>query len=252
MKKKLSILVIICVTMFKSITSNAFEQFEKYLKQIHEKVIYLTFDDGPSPHTNKVLNVLNEEGIKATFFVIGNQVETHKDIIKNLQKSGMCILPHTDTHNYRKIYKSSEDYFNDLNSCKDKIKSVTLEDSINFVRFPGGVRNELLKKDVLNDIKEKFLEDKYYFIEWNVYGLDAERVPKDSYTILNSTINQLKSTPKAIVLLHDGYGNANTANCLKEIIVKAKSLGFKFKTLEEITEKDIDYFIEKSVINKKD
>jgi len=222
----------------------------KYLPYKHDKVIYLTFDDGPSPNTNKVLDILNRNNVKATFFVIGNQVEMHKDVVKRLERDGMCILPHTNCHNYRKIYDTADDYFIDLNSCVVKIKDVILKEPVNFIRFPGGVNNELLRESVLDEIKSKFLDNKYYFIEWNVYGLDAERVPENSDTIYNSTINQLSNKPKAIVLLHDGYGNINTVNSLERIILSAKQLGYKFRTLEYITEKDFDYFIKKSVINK--
>lgn len=254
MYKKLVILTIICVIMSKLVVVRCVESdvdFGKSLNYIEEKVIYLTFDDGPSPNTNKILNILKQEGVKATFFVIGNQVDIYKDTVKKLEEAGMCILPHTNTHNYRKIYKTSKDYFDDLNICREKIKNITLKDPVNFVRFPGGVNNELLNNDVLREIREKFLDDKYYFIEWNVYGLDAEINPKDSNTIYRATINQLCNIPKAIVLLHDGYGNINTANCVRDIIVKAKNFGYKFKTLEEITEKDFDYFVKKNVINKR-
>lgn len=249
MRKNILILIIFCVTMFMGLKVSSMESDEgrKYLNYIEDKVIYLTFDDGPSPNTEKILNVLKEEDVKATFFVIGNQLNSYKDTVKKLEQSGMCILPHTDTHNYRKIYKSSEAYFEDLNSCKDKIRSIIAKEPVNFVRFPGGVNNELLKKDVLKDIKEKFIDDKCYFVEWNVYGLDAERNPKDAETIYKATMNQLYNTNKAIILLHDGFGNKNTADCIREIIVNAKNLGYKFKTLEEITEKDFDYLIKKNV-----
>ena len=249
MNKKFLILIIFCVTIMRAVNVTSMEnnQLKKYLNYIDEKVIYLTFDDGPSPNTEKILNVLKEEDVKATFFVIGNQLDSHKNTVIKLQQAGMCILPHTDTHNYRKIYKTSEAYFEDLNTCKDRIKNIISKEPVNFVRFPGGVNNEMLKNDVLKDIKQRFIDEKWYFIEWNVYGLDAEVKPKDSETICRSTINQLKNKNKAIVLLHDGYGNINTANCIKEIIVNAKELGYKFKTLEEITEKDFDYLIKKNV-----
>lgn len=254
MFKKFLVFMLICVTIMKPSLANSFEnkcELKNYLNFVDEKVIYLTFDDGPSPNTLKILDILNQENVKASFFVIGNQVEIYKDVLRKLEKSGMCILPHTNTHNYRQIYKTSFDYFNDLNICKDKIKNVINREPINFVRFPGGVNNELLKNSVLKEIREKFLDDKFYFIEWNVYGLDAERIPKDSDTIFSSTINQLNNKSKAIVLLHDGYGNINTVNSIRNIILRAKELGYKFKTLEEITEKDFDYFVRKNVINKK-
>lgn len=247
---KIMLLLLITVTSITYVAS-AIDSDNKYALCKQDKVLYLTFDDGPSPNTTKILDILNRNNVKATFFVIGNQVQFHKDIVKQLESSGMCILPHTDCHNYRKIYNSTEDYFIDLNSCIIKIKDVILKEPINFVRFPGGVNNELLRSDILDEIKSEFLDNKYYFIEWNVYGLDAESVPKDSNVIYESTINQLKNNPKAIILLHDGYGNINTANSLERIIVTAKELGYKFKTLEEITEKDFDYFVRKNVINKK-
>ena len=83
-----------------------------------------------------------------------------------------------------------------------------------------------MKDNVLNEIREKFLDDKCYFIEWNVYGLDAERVPQNSETIFSSTISQLNNKSKAIVLLHDGYGNINTVNSIRDIIVKANLIIF--------------------------
>ncbi len=253
MHRKILILVAIYGIIIESIIVSSMEIFEsqKYLNYIEEKVIYLTFDDGPSPNTIDILDILNEEGVRATFFVIGKQVDTHKNIVERLENSHMCILPHTDTHNYRQIYKTAEDYFIDLNNCKDKIKSIINKDPVNFVRFPGGVNNDLLRNDVLKEIREKFLEYRYYFIEWNVYGLDAEITSKDANEIYESTVNQLLNTSKAIVLLHDGYGNRNTVDSLRLIIHKAKKFGYKFKTLEEITEKDFDYFMRKNVINKR-
>lgn len=249
-KKFLITLMFMCVIMCKVYEVKGIEDSPYVLEHIDEKVIYLTFDDGPSPNTKKVLDILNDENVKASFFVIGNQIDNYKEVIEELEDSGMCILPHTYTHEYRMIYKSADDYFNDLQNCKDKIEQVLNKKIVNFIRFPGGVHNELLRKDVFERIKQKFLNDKIYFIEWNVYGFDAERNPKTSYEITNSTIRQLGFENKAIVLLHDGFGNKNTVKALRDIIRKAKKLGYKFRTLEEITEKDFDYFIKKNVINK--
>lgn len=253
MLRKILILTFIFVAIIVSVEVKSMEDGEskKYLNYIEEKVIYLTFDDGPSPNTSKILSILEDENVKATFFVIGNQVDIYKDTIKKLQESGMCILPHTNTHNYRQIYKTADDYFSDLDSCKNKIMNITSKEPVNFVRFPGGVNNELLRDDILSEIRERFLDDRYYFIEWNVYGFDAEAIPRNSQVIYESTVNQLLNNSKAIVLLHDGYGNKNTVDSLRGIINKAKDFGYKFKTLEDITEKDFDYFVRKNVINKR-
>ena len=93
------------------------------LKDINE--VFLTFDDGPTrENTTKILEILNKYKVKATFFVIGDLAERNKDIMAMMKDSGMCILPHSYTHDYN-IYKSRRAYFKDLEKCIKVIKEVT-------------------------------------------------------------------------------------------------------------------------------
>ena len=87
-----------------------------------KKTVYLTFDDGTSPAlTNEIIKVLEKNNVKATFFVEGNNARTNSEVIKKINESGMSIMPHTDIHEYNKIYSSANSYFDDLKNCEDTI-----------------------------------------------------------------------------------------------------------------------------------
>lgn len=90
-----------------------------------EKTVYLTFDDGPSDRvTPKILDVLAEEKVKATFFIIGKNVETRKNIIKREFDEGHTVAVHSYTHKYKEIYSSEESLIKDIDACNEVIKSV--------------------------------------------------------------------------------------------------------------------------------
>ena len=84
-----------------------------------EKLVYLTFDDGPSPNnTNRILNVLKKNDVKASFFVVGKNVEMFPEIVKKMDKNNMDIYPHCNNHIYKELYSSQDFYFNDLSKCQ--------------------------------------------------------------------------------------------------------------------------------------
>lgn len=90
-----------------------------------EKVAYLTFDDGPSSNiTPKVLDVLKEEGVKATFFVLGQNVKTHPEQLKRIYEEGHYIANHSYTHKYSKIYASVDALLEEFNDTEAEIKKV--------------------------------------------------------------------------------------------------------------------------------
>ena len=88
------------------------------------KVVYLTFDDGPSENTDKVLKILKKYDAKATFFVTGNN-QKYNDSIRKAEKQGNTIALHTYTHDYATVYSSTEAYFNDLQQISDMVKQIT-------------------------------------------------------------------------------------------------------------------------------
>ena len=93
-------------------------------RDYNRKVVYLTFDDGPSAHTDKILEILNKYNAKATFFVTGNN-QKHNDVLKRIVDQGSVVALHTYTHNYAEVYASEDAYFKDLKKISDMVKEAT-------------------------------------------------------------------------------------------------------------------------------
>ena len=104
------------------------------------KTVYLTFDDGPSARTPEVLKILEEYGVKATFFVVGKDTEQSKQWMRDIVAAGHTIGVHSFTHDYREIYSSVEDYLDDFAKEYALIEEVTGVPPQIF-RFPGGSIN---------------------------------------------------------------------------------------------------------------
>ena len=222
---------------------------------IHKKVIFLTFDDGPSyKNTNKILEILEEEKVKASFFVIGSNLKAHPNTIKKMRTCEMDILPHCTTHNYKEIYKDRESYLTDLNNCINSINKTTDNsfDKINrkFIRMPGGSDNQVSKKSVLDDIKQSLLKDDTNYIDWNVSSQDASAflVPQDTI------VSNIKRTGEywniGVILFHDSEVKKSTPKALPEIIRFYKDRGYVFKKISEMNSYEFNYLVKNRVINR--
>lgn len=199
------------------------------------KIIYLTFDDGPSSITSSILDILKEENIKATFFVTGN-ANYYPDIIKREVNEGHTVALHTFTHDYKTVYKSSDAYFNDLNMIRNTIYNITGKYS-NIIRFPGGSSNTIssnYQKGLMTLLAKEVEEKGFIYFDWNVSSEDAGSAWNSSQ-VYNNVVNNLKYK-NDIVLLHDFGGNYKTLNALRDIIKYGKRNGYTFETITEYTE----------------
>lgn len=217
------------------------------LKELNE--VYLTFDDGPTENTVKILEILNKYKIKATFFVIGDLGERNKDILAKLHESGMCILPHSYNHDY-KIYKSKGSYFSDLNKCIKVIKEITGKDIPPYTRLPGGSDNAIGKESILQDIRATLKKKNMRYVDWNVSSLDAVSVFVPKSTIKESVIKKCENTNFAVVLMHDSSTKQTTVESLEDIIKYLKERNFIFRTFNDITEMEEREMIERRIIYK--
>lgn len=193
-----------------------------------QKVAYLTFDDGPSSNvTPKILNILDNYDIKATFFVIGQMAEANKDVLIREKAEGETIGNHTFTHNYKYIYGSPKNLIDDFNKCSETIKDILGKDyDIKYARFPGGSFGK--KLETYRDATEKA---GYSFIDWNCIDGDGEG-NNISPKILLEKIKQTSIRKKTlVVLLHDASTKSTTVQALPNIIEYLKSQGYIFKTL---------------------
>lgn len=215
------------------------------------KTVYLTFDDGPSVNiTKELISTLNNNDIKATFFVIGDSANIYPHVIKLLDENGMSIMPHCNIHDYISIYKSEENYFKDLNKCKNTIESILGKRKLNFVRLPGGADNKDCNANVLSKIKDKIVSSGDYYIDWTIELGNSES--RDvSVDFINSKIRDEGGLYNVeVVLMHD-LGDKNViAESLQDIINFYKDKGYKFKALNEIEDWEIQYLKDINVINK--
>ena len=193
-------------------------------------IIYLTFDDGPSGTTSKVLDILKSENIKATFFVV-NFSSGYEPVIKRIANEGHTIALHSYTHNYKLIYSSKNAYFDDLNKLKNKVKSVTGVDSY-ILRFPGGSSNTIsnFNKGIMTLLTKKVKEQGYHYFDWNVDSRDAGGA-KNSDAVYNNVMKNLNPNRNNVVLMHDFANNNKTVEALERIIKDAKNKGYKFSNI---------------------
>lgn len=194
------------------------------------KAVYLTFDDGPSIHTEKILDVLSKYNVKATFFVTGQKPQ-YFDVMKSITDDGHTIAIHTYSHVYD-IYNSTDAYLTDFNKISDLIyKNTGTYTSI--FRFPGGSSNVISKKHsegIMTELSEILTKKGYEYFDWNVDSADT--VTKNPEKIAKNVISSLKSG-RSIVLMHDIKEATITA--LPIIIEYCQQNGYTFLPLTDTT-----------------
>ncbi|NLD18248.1 MAG: polysaccharide deacetylase [Tissierellia bacterium] len=193
-----------------------------------KKEVFLTFDDGPSSEvTEKVLDVLKEENVKATFFVIGKNVENYPEILKRIHEEGHGIGIHTYSHNYNEIYASPDALQRDIEACLKSIRNVLGEDFNTILyRFPGGSFRKN-KEIFINRVEDLG----YIYFDWNVLNGDAE----GSNLTEDYLIKRFNETSRGynilLSLMHDTNAKQNTVNTLPRIIQQLRAEKYEFKSL---------------------
>ncbi len=178
--------------------------------------VYLTFDDGPSDNTDAILDILDDYNIKATFFVVGKDVDTYGDAYKRIVDDGHTIGMHSYSHNYSAVYSSKEAFESDFNEIHDLIYDVTGEDS-KFYRFPGGSSNKLSNIGMYPFISFLNEEGVEYF-DWNVSSGDATSAAFTSAELVDNVMTDVVKYKTSVVLLHDSRGKQATVEALPELI----------------------------------
>ena len=192
------------------------------------KVIYLTFDDGPSQHTEELLRVLKKYNVKATFFVVKT---SRMDLLDDIVSQGHSIAAHTYSHNYNKIYASEEAYFADLDKILDVIESKTGVRT-KLLRFPGGSSNKVSRfnEGIMSRLANDVVDRGYRYFDWNVDSNDAGGA-KTAEQVYKNVINGVKNRKISIVLQHDTKGYS--VDAVEKIIQWGLEHGYKFLALKE-------------------
>lgn len=210
--------------------SNIEYEENKEVASNNKKIIYLTFDDGPSYKvTNNVLDILKENKVNGTFFLIGNQIKGKEKIVKRIYNEGNCLGLHSYTHNYKKIYCNEDNFINEMFDCRDEVKKV-VGISPNIVRFPGGSYKRL-SKNFLRKLHEK----NFKVYDWNLDNCDGLKPKTSPEELYEKAIEESGKKKRIILLLHCADVHENTYKALTKIIKYYKSQGYEFRTITEET-----------------
>lgn len=200
------------------------------------KLAYLTFDDGPSENTEKILDILDRYGVKATFFVISKKNRDRE--YQMITERGHSIALHAYNHNYSKIYKSEEAYFDDLQKISDKVYNLTGVRS-HIIRFPGGSSNTVHKKyckGLMDKLKVAVTEKGYIYHDWNVDSGDASANNVEVEKLLEKIKKGVEGRKVVDILMHDtGKAKQTTVDALPQIIEFLISEGYHILPITETT-----------------
>lgn len=192
------------------------------------KVIYLTFDDGPSAYTERLLKILDKYNVKASFFVTDTK---YLYLVKDMIAAGHTVGLHTATHIYKDIYSSEEAYFADLHRIREAVYQYT-GTYFTMLRFPGGSCNLSSQKynaGIMTRLTKAVQEKGYRYVDWTVDSGDGMCI--SSRETVQNAIEGCKKETTCIVLMHDIM--RNTVNGVEEFLIWGLENGYTFLPLTE-------------------
>ncbi len=200
------------------------------------KVVYLTFDDGPSKNTQNILDVLAENDVHATFFVNGRTDDDSIARYQAIAAGGHEIAMHSYSHDYEYVYASVDNFVADLDKIQNLITEVTGKTPMVY-RFPGGSSNTLsVRKQPMADFISALLDRGIVYFDWNVDSTDGEGANRDVQTLIDKTKSGLDGKKQQyVVLMHDAGDHDTTVQALPSIIQYCKEQGYAFDVITSDT-----------------
>ncbi|MCR5453284.1 MAG: polysaccharide deacetylase [Lachnospiraceae bacterium] len=195
--------------------------------------VYLTFDDGPSGNSDRILDILDDYNVKATFFVNGRTDDHSMAVYKRIVDEGHTIAMHSYTHKYSEIYKNLENFTADLEKIQNLIYEATGVESTIY-RFPGGSSNGVSSTDM--SVFIQFLNEhgiKYF--DWNVASGDATNLPYTSSDLIENVMSDVVKYKTSVVLMHDADNKMATVEALPELIELLQEQGALILPISEDT-----------------
>lgn len=198
-----------------------------------KKRAYLTFDDGPSLNTGELLQVLRENNVKATFFVLGKEDDCSKDYYKQIVKEGHTLGIHAYNHDYNKLYQSEQSFQKDFKKIHQLLLDVTGVD-VKYYRFPGGSSNTVSKVPIKKLIRFLHKNGVEYY-DWNALNEDAVTVGLTTGQLNKNIMKDVSHLNSAVILMHDLNESHNTIDALPDLIKTLRKQGFELLPIDENT-----------------
>ena len=178
--------------------------------------VYLTFDDGPSSNTGRILDILADYDVKATFFVVGKEDEQYRALYNRIVEEGHTLAMHSYSHKYNEIYRSVESYSADLSKLQEFLYDTTGV-WCRYCRFPGGSSNTVSRVDMHELIAYLDDQDMSYF-DWNISSGDAVNYYISPADIVRNCTSNLRKYDEAMILMHDAAEKDSTVEALPKLI----------------------------------
>ena len=224
-----------------------FEEPKKQTQDIREQIshiyhsdtkrVFLTFDDGPSKTvTPLILDLLKQENIKATFFLLGSRVELNPDIVKREYDEGHYIANHGYSHNYTNIYQTPQSVVDEFNATEAAIKNALGNQEYNsyLFRFPGGMpggKHAQLKAEAAQILEQNGVAH----LDWNALTSDAAGA-KTNEEMLQNAISTIGEKNSVVILMHDAGDKILTYELLPNLISYLREKGYEFKNMYDLIE----------------
>lgn len=204
-----------------------------------QKIVCLTFDDGPSQNTAKILAVLHEHAAPATFFVTAQEVNAdYLPLVADIAAQGHQVALHSASHSYKKIYESTSAFWLDIKELRQALAPYVDVESIRWLRFPGGSTNTVSHKyggrGIMKSLIRQAAEKGYEWIDWNVCAEDATRSHPDAGQILENIQRDAEGHDICVVLMHDTKATGETVKALPSVIEWFAGEGYRFMTVEQM------------------
>lgn len=199
------------------------------MPQEQEKVVYLTFDDGPSAYTPQLLRLLARNDAQATFFLVATPQCTD-EMLQAIVAGGHSIGVHSLSHDFKHIYSSDEAFLEDLYAMQNLIREKT-GITTTLMRFPGGSSNTVSRRyscGIMSRLVESVTEAGFRYFDWNVDSGDAAGC-LDTERIYRNVIAGVRGREQAVVLLHDVY--PCSVQAVEQILAWGKKNGYSFRAL---------------------
>ncbi len=201
------------------------------------KRVFLTFDDGPSKSvTIPILDILKENNVKATFFVLGSNAERYPEIVRRAYQEGHYIANHSFTHVYANIYASPQNVLDEYNRTEIAIKNAIGNQNYNsrLFRFPGGTvggKYANVKKDAVNLLSQNNVAH----LDWNALTADAAGLDSAD-EMLNYVEKTIGNKNSVVILMHDTGIKKGTSELLPRLIQMLKEKGYVFENIYDLLE----------------
>ncbi len=197
--------------------------------------VYFTFDDGPSEQTEEILDVLKNNNLKATFFVVGKTDERSKELYRRIVDEGHTIGLHSYSHKYSDIYASKAAFLADLQKISDLIYQTTGQRTMLY-RFPGGSSNKVSNVD-MQLLIQYLNESGYTYYDWNVMSGDASTQNFSAEVLTQNVMSGIKKNQTSIVLYHDADSRTATVKSLTDVIDQLIDMRAQILPIDDNTKK---------------